>query len=104
MTLSSATPPLLEVLKLWDFFMAFGVHLNIVCIAAQLYIMRDELLAHSSPVKLLRSFPPLNSKALIEKTREFVTLFPTQLSLHLERHVYDLSLVHRIIFTNKLPL
>ena len=102
MTLSSATPPLSEVLKLWDFYFAYGVHMNIICIAAQIIKMRDLLLAHPSPVKLLRSFPPLDSYYLIEKTREYAKLMPTQLELHLQRHVFDLSLVHRIIFTNKI--
>eukprot|EP00835_Amoeboradix_gromovi_P003536 NODE_237_length_13348_cov_0.297381.p8 type:complete len:104 gc:universal NODE_237_length_13348_cov_0.297381:12490-12179(-) len=102
MTLSSATPPLSEVLKLWDFYFAHGVHLNIICIAAQLIKMRKDILEHPSPVKLLRSFPSLDAAYLIEKTREYSKLLPTQLDFHLQRHVFDLSLVHRIIYTNKI--
>ena len=102
MTLSSATPTLSEVLKLWDFYFAYGVHLNIICVAAQLIKMRDQILAHPSPVKLLRSFPNLDSKYLIAKTREYAKLIPTQLEFHLQRHVFDLSLVHRIIYTSKI--
>lgn len=45
MTLCACTPPLPEVLRLWDFLFAYGPHLNIVCIAAQLVIHRDELMA-----------------------------------------------------------
>lgn len=44
LTLSACTPPLPEVLRLWDFLFAYGPHLNIVCIAAQLVIHRDELM------------------------------------------------------------
>jgi cell cycle arrest protein BUB2 len=44
LTLSACTPPLPEVLKLWDFLFAYGPHLNILCIVAQLYMMRDAIL------------------------------------------------------------
>lgn len=45
LTLCACTPPLPEVLRLWDFLFAYGPHLNIVCIAAQLVIHRDEIMA-----------------------------------------------------------
>lgn len=45
LTLSACTPPLPEVLKLWDFLIAFGAHLNILCVVAQLLLMREELLS-----------------------------------------------------------
>lgn len=44
LTLCACTPPLPEVLKLWDFLFAYGPHLNIVCIVAQLTIMRAQIL------------------------------------------------------------
>lgn len=44
LTLCACTPPLPEVLKLWDFLFAYGPHLNIVCIVAQLVLIRDKLL------------------------------------------------------------
>ena len=44
LTLCACTPPLPEVLKLWDFLFAYGVHLNILCIVAQLVILREEIL------------------------------------------------------------
>ncbi|KAI5305079.1 endoribonuclease ysh1 [Ascosphaera pollenicola] len=44
-TLCACTPPLPEVLHLWDFLFAYGPHLNILCIVAQLLRMRDMLLA-----------------------------------------------------------
>ena len=47
LTMSACTPPLPEVLQLWDFLFAFGSHLNILCICAQLMMMREELLADS---------------------------------------------------------
>lgn len=44
LTLCACTPPLPEVLHLWDFLFAYGPHLNIVCIVAQLIRIRDTLL------------------------------------------------------------
>jgi cell cycle arrest protein BUB2 len=44
LTLCACTPPLPEVLRLWDFLFAYGPHLNIVCIVAQLTIMRTQIL------------------------------------------------------------
>jgi cell cycle arrest protein BUB2 len=47
LTLCACTPPLPEVLRLWDFLFAYGPHLNILCIVAQLVIIRSEIM--SSP-------------------------------------------------------
>lgn len=44
LTLCACTPPLPEVLHLWDFLFAYGPHLNILCIVAQLIRMRDMIL------------------------------------------------------------
>jgi cell cycle arrest protein BUB2 len=44
LTMSACTPPLPEVLQLWDFLFAYGPHLNILCIVAQLVLIRDQLL------------------------------------------------------------
>lgn len=44
MTLCACTPPLPEVLHLWDFLFAYGPHLNILCIVAQLTRIRDTIL------------------------------------------------------------
>jgi cell cycle arrest protein BUB2 len=44
LTMCACTPPLPEVLRLWDFLFAYGSHLNILCIVAQLVLQRDDLL------------------------------------------------------------
>ena len=44
LTLCASTPPLPEVLHLWDFLFSYGPHLNILCIVAQLIQMRDTIL------------------------------------------------------------
>lgn len=78
LTLCACTPPLPEVLKLWDFLFAFGPHLNLVCIVAQLIMIRDKLLSSDryaqlcgrfglvthiwySPNQILRAMPPLDA-------------------------------------------
>jgi cell cycle arrest protein BUB2 len=44
-TMCACTPPLPEVLLLWDFLLAYGCHLNILCIVAQLVLIRDQILS-----------------------------------------------------------
>jgi cell cycle arrest protein BUB2 len=48
LTLCACTPPLDQVLRLWDFLLAFGVHLNVLCVIAQLLLIRDNVMASSS--------------------------------------------------------
>ena len=47
LTMCACTPPLPEVLQLWDFYFAFGPHMNLFCIVAQLVLIRDQIM--SSP-------------------------------------------------------
>ena len=61
MTLSACTPPLQEVLIIWDFLVAYGAHMNILCIIAQLIMMREQLLSSPSPMSLLRKFPSMKA-------------------------------------------
>ncbi|KAI5798869.1 rab-GTPase-TBC domain-containing protein [Geopyxis carbonaria] len=79
LTLCACTPPLPEVLKLWDFLLAYGAHLNILCVVAQLLLMREELLAAQSPMKLLRQFPPLESKKITKVAVGLVQRIPVDL-------------------------
>ena len=44
MTFCACTAPLDQVLQLWDFLLAFGVHLNVLCVIAQLLLIRDDLM------------------------------------------------------------
>ena len=47
LTLCACTPPLQQVLQLWDFLLAFGVHLNVLCVIAQLLLIRDDVMKSS---------------------------------------------------------
>ncbi|KAH8916407.1 TBC-domain-containing protein [Atractiella rhizophila] len=90
LTFSACTPPLEEVLHLWDFLLAFGPHLNILIVIAQMYLMRDDLLNHSSPMRLLRIFPPLPStRQLIPLCCHFVEELPEELYERLARHCWE---------------
>jgi cell cycle arrest protein BUB2 len=48
LTMCACTPPLPEVLILWDFLFAYGPHLNLLCIVSQLVLVRDSLLNSES--------------------------------------------------------
>ncbi|KAL2863932.1 rab-GTPase-TBC domain-containing protein [Aspergillus lucknowensis] len=86
LTLCACTPPLPEVLHLWDFLFSYGSHLNILCIVAQLIRMRDTLLNSPSPNKILRSFPPLDAKEIIALTVLIVRKIPEPLYAELIDH------------------
>ncbi len=57
LTLCACTPPLPEVLRLWDFLFAYGPHLNILCIVAQLVMIRTKIMESpryvTSPARFL---------------------------------------------------
>ncbi|RHZ73524.1 hypothetical protein Glove_230g153 [Diversispora epigaea] len=89
LTLCACTPPLEQVLKLWDFLFAYGIHLNIICVIAQLILIRDQLLDAPSPMKLLRTMPELNAKSIINLTVQLVQQIPDDLYEQLVRHPFD---------------
>ncbi|VDB85196.1 unnamed protein product [Peniophora sp. CBMAI 1063] len=89
LTLCACTPPLDQVLQLWDFLLAFGVHLNVLCVIAQLLMIRDEVMKTSSPMRLLRTFPPLEASPVIGIAVTLVRDLPTELYEELVRHPYE---------------
>ncbi|CAG8555852.1 3084_t:CDS:2 [Ambispora leptoticha] len=93
LTFCACKPPLDQVLQLWDFLFAFGVHVNIICVIAQLTMMRDKLLESTSPMQLLnlRAWPELQAKAVIDKTLAQIQLIPDKLYDQLVRHPFDPS-------------
>ncbi|KAK6068180.1 mitotic check point protein [Seiridium cupressi] len=86
LTLCACTPPLPEVLRLWDFLFAYGPHLNIVCIVAQLVMMRADLLKSPSPNKLLRSFPALNAEDIKKTALALVNRLPDDVYDEIVKH------------------
>ncbi|KAI0385844.1 TBC-domain-containing protein [Hypomontagnella monticulosa] len=86
LTLCACTPPLPEVLKHWDFLFAYGPHLNIICIVAQLVMMRNELMTSINPNKLLRSFPPLRAEMVKRTALLILKSLPEDLYAEIVRH------------------
>lgn len=70
LTMCACTPPLPEVLHLWDFLFAYGSHLNILCIVAQLIRMRDTILSSSKYV------PPNQRFSLVYPTWTNILVAP----------------------------
>ncbi|KIX05375.1 uncharacterized protein Z518_06247 [Rhinocladiella mackenziei CBS 650.93] len=91
LTLCACTPPLPEVLKLWDFLFAFGVHLNVICVVAQLLLLKDKLLGEPSPAKILRSFPNLNADEVIKMTVLIVRELPEKVYRDVVAHGREVS-------------
>ncbi|RCI15435.1 hypothetical protein L249_3400 [Ophiocordyceps polyrhachis-furcata BCC 54312] len=86
LTLCACTPPLPEVLRLWDFLFAYGPHLNIVCIVAQLTIMRSQILQSPSPIKVLRSFPQLHAHLVKSVTIGIIKKIPDDVYADIVAH------------------
>lgn len=86
LTLCACTPTLPEVLKLWDFLFAFGVHVNVLCIVAQLLLIKDQLMSSPSPGKILRNLPHLNADSIIRMTLVVVKELPEEIYAEVVRH------------------
>ncbi|KAI1645711.1 TBC-domain-containing protein [Daldinia loculata] len=86
LTLCACTPPLPEVLKHWDFLFAYGPQLNIVCIVAQLIMMRNELITSLNPNKLLRSFPALRAEMIKRTALAIIRMIPDDIYADIIRH------------------
>jgi len=88
LTLCACTPPLDQVLQLWDFLLAFGVHLNVLCVIAQLLLIREDVMTSPSPMRLLRTFPPLEALPVIGIAVTLVRDLPADLYQELVNHPF----------------
>ncbi|CCU76747.1 hypothetical protein BGHDH14_bgh03213 [Blumeria hordei DH14] len=86
LTLCACTPPLPEVLRLWDFLFAYGAHLNILCIVAQLVILRNSIINSPSPTKTLRSLSPLQAETVKEVTLNLIRKIPREIYAQIVDH------------------
>jgi len=48
LTFCACTPPLEEVLELWDFLLAWGAGLNVLCVVAQVVMLKERLMGSVS--------------------------------------------------------
>ncbi|OMJ27974.1 putative mitotic check point protein BUB2 [Smittium culicis] len=101
MTLSAGVPPLDQLLRLWDYYLASGVHLNIVCIVAQVQSIRDLLLTSNRPNEILRVLPRLNASSIIRRSRKLYKELPKRVRDLLKGHTIDIDLATSI--SNKSP-
>lgn len=88
LTLCACTPPLEEVLKLWDYYLCFGAHLNIVAVLSQIIAIRSTLMASDKPMNMLRVFQPIDSQRIIKDINIYLPRIPKNIreSLHLHTH------------------
>lgn len=86
LTMCACTPPLPEVLQLWDFLFAYGPHLNILCIVAQLILIRDQILNSPSPNQILRNLPALNAQKIISVAMTFAAKIPEDMYEEIINH------------------
>ncbi|CAK9440307.1 uncharacterized protein LODBEIA_P44070 [Lodderomyces beijingensis] len=96
LTLSACTPPLKSVLKLWDFLFAYGFHMNILFIVAQLIINRSTILKSQQPMKVLRNFPNLEEAEIIKLSLSFIPELPKDLYELIARHGFDKSVPEKL--------
>lgn len=91
MTLSACTPPLSELLNLWDLYFAYGCSLNIIAVVAQVVDMRQQLLQSEQPAALLRKLPPLNCESIKTIMLAIMKHIPEDLWDLVRRHAFDES-------------
>ncbi|KAJ2159994.1 CDC16 protein [Coemansia sp. RSA 552] len=103
MTLSASVGPLRQVVRLWDYLLAYGVHLNVVCIVAQLLSMRELLVTTESPMKFLRNWPPLRADSVIRRTREIYAVLPDRLRRRIKLHAHEPQLAERLAMAPQVP-
>ena len=84
----ACTPPVDEVLRLWDAYLSFGLHLNISCCVAQVIGIRDILLNDESPMKHLRKLPDINARLVLSLAIPLLLQIPTDLYQRLTNHFY----------------
>ncbi|KAB5580708.1 rab-GTPase-TBC domain-containing protein [Coniochaeta sp. 2T2.1] len=86
LTLCACTPPLPEVLRLWDFLLAYGPHLNILCVVAQLVMIRTQIMNSPTPNKLLRAFPALQADQIKRTTLAIIKMIPDDVYSEIVTH------------------
>ncbi|KAJ1998478.1 CDC16 protein [Coemansia thaxteri] len=96
MTLSASVGPVRQVVRLWDFLLAYGAHLNVVCIVAQLLAMRELLLTTRAPMALLREWPPLRADSVIRRARSIYDALPDALRRRIKMHAHDARLAEQL--------
>ena len=89
MTFMSNMKPFDQVLRLWDYYMTHGFHLNILAIVALLFLMRPTLLAGSKDGwKFIRE-SKLDAASIIAVVERVKGRISVSLMELLKAHLYD---------------
>lgn len=89
LTLCACWPPLKSLFRLWDFLFAYGTHMNILYIVAQLIINRSKLLKSPQPMNVFQKFTNLNESDIIKLSISFIPALPDDLYDLIVRHGHD---------------
>ncbi|KTB20507.1 Mitotic check point protein BUB2 [Nakaseomyces glabratus] len=93
LTLSSCNKPLDQVCRLWDFMFAYGFHMNVLFVVAQLVSIRSKIFESESPMNMLRQLPEFDADEIIRLGVGFVAKIPPDLYDLLIRHLTDPDIV-----------
>lgn len=80
-----------ELLKLWDFLLAFGMHLNVIVVVAQIMLIRDDIMAGSRPIFELigeRGWPHLDADLLLSMSIQLIRQLPENMYEELTQHPF----------------
>jgi cell cycle arrest protein BUB2 len=96
-----------EILKLWDFFFAFGFHLIPVVLVSLIVSKRNEFLKmNESNIRSIMTYAPktneffnegFDSKKLIRLTINFIRELPNDILSNLDKHTYDHDFVNNFV-------
>lgn len=91
LSFNSASPPLHETLRLWDFHLAFGMHLNILTTISRMILNRDKLL--SGPMEQLNHGGEiLGAKATVDA--DMIIPMTVHIAKGLSKELYQLLVKH----------
>lgn len=96
LSLGAALRPLEEVVRLWDFLLAFSPALMPVVVVARLLLARSSLLRSQNPLGTSQSLR-LDARACILKAVALFEILPADLVVLLASHVHDVSVCHVIL-------
>ncbi|PVU94784.1 hypothetical protein BB561_002248 [Smittium simulii] len=97
LSISANIPPLEELLRIWDYLLACGVHLNVLCVVSQVLSLRELLLVSDSPKTVLQDWPTLDAHFIIQSSRYLYTKIPNNVRKLLAEHTHNLSTAESII-------
>eukprot|EP00808_Paulinella_micropora_P018133 g64983.t1 len=94
----ASAKPLAEVLRLWDFLLAFGAHWLVVCLAAQIMSLSATLRHSAQPASLLnqRAWPRVEARALITGALGLWPRLSPGLQRSVRLHASDVAVVEEL--------